>query len=118
MDRVRCPALPGGQMKPEKKFEDDVIKELQKRGWFAHHFDAVGVDGWPDILALRGNQQRLIELKAGSKIRKEQLALKQRLWSGYYIPVYLIENVKGLYALDGCLYSQISDVLKVVLDEG
>jgi hypothetical protein len=76
---------------PEKKFEQEIISELTRRGWFAHHFDANGVDGWPDILALKDGQYILIEVKCGSALRKEQTALHMVLSQSYAVDVFIFE---------------------------
>lgn len=46
----------------ESTFEKSVIKKLKADGYFAAHLG--GPDGWPDIIAMRGSQCNLFELKS------------------------------------------------------
>lgn len=62
-------------MPPEKRFESNLIQALRRRGCFAHHFDAIGCDGWPDILVLKDGKSCLIECKYHTmNLRDEQVA--------------------------------------------
>jgi Holliday junction resolvase len=71
-------------LSPEKRFENELCAELMRRGVFAHHFDANGVDGWPDILAMRDDRVALIECKYDTeKLRTEQVAMHTRLMVQY-----------------------------------
>ena len=71
-------------MNQEKQFEMSLVKELKKRGVFAHHFDAVGCDGWPDVLALKNNECLLIECKYHTlDLRDEQYAFHALLKAKY-----------------------------------
>jgi hypothetical protein len=85
---------------PEKKFENDLIRELKKLGVFAHHFDAVGCDGWPDLILLGEERTMLIECKYGTaELRKEQNAFwieleKKYHWSMVYA---VCKNRDGTY---------------------
>lgn len=67
-------------MTPEKKFENKLIKELNRQGIFAHHVDMVGCDGFPDIICLCKNRSLLIECKWGTDhVRATQAAFYQKL---------------------------------------
>lgn len=98
-------------MTPEKKFEGQIIEELNKRGWFAHHFDANGYDGWPDILALRGDEFRLIEVKAGTALRPSQTSLHATLRNLRDINVHVIERRKQAVILDDEVYAILHDAI-------
>lgn len=67
-------------MTPEKQFENDLVKTLVKKGVFAHHFDAIGCDGFPDVVALGGNSCVLVECKHETTSRRtEQIAFSLRM---------------------------------------
>jgi hypothetical protein len=67
-------------MTPEKKFERDLIADLQGRGCFAHHIDTIGCDGFPDLLVLKDDDCLLLELKyMTSALRTEQVAFRRFL---------------------------------------
>jgi Holliday junction resolvase len=86
-------------MKAERKLELELIKALNQAGWFAHHFDIIGTDGWPDILALKRNTYALIECKAGTKLRKEQIAFHIYLKENFEISIFLIEQIGEQYVV-------------------
>ena len=68
----------------EKKFEDALVKELERRMVFCHHFDAIGCDGWPDLLLLKNNRCLLVECKYNTlALRKDQEAFRVLLHSRY-----------------------------------
>jgi hypothetical protein len=86
-------------MKPERKLEAELVAAFKERGWFAHHFDVIGIDGWPDILALRGASYRLIECKTGTRMRKEQKAFHQGMADRFGVPIYIVEYDGKAYTL-------------------
>jgi len=102
-------------MAPEKRLEEEIITELHKRGWWAHHFDAVGVDGWPDILAIRGTEFRLIEVKAGTALRNTQRGLHAFFQQTYKIHVHVIERRKHAALHDGEVYGVLHDAVSEVI---
>jgi Holliday junction resolvase len=69
---------------PEKAFERNLIAALEKRGAFAHHFDAVGCDGWPDLVVLKDDRCALVECKYNTvTLRKDQAAFRILLADRY-----------------------------------
>jgi len=79
-------------MTPERKLERELIKAFEEKGWFAHHFDVVAMDGWPDILAIRGNKFVLIECKAGTNIRTTQQAFFEKMLLKYNVKVSIADS--------------------------
>ena len=78
-------------MKPERKLEQQLIKAFEEKGWFAHHFDVIAMDGWPDILAIHGDRFFLIECKAGTKIRTTQQAFFEKMLKRYDVKVIIAD---------------------------
>lgn len=104
-------------MKPEKKFEQEIIREFKANGWFAHHFDANGLDGWPDILAIRGTSARLVEVKAGTRLRKEQIAFHSTLSHSFNVSVSVLEKTSGgCVLLDGTPRFSLSSAVLEIID--
>jgi hypothetical protein len=99
---------------PEKRFESQIVAKLEARGWFAHHFDANGVDGWPDILAVSNDRFLLIEVKAGTKIRKAQKAFHALLEQTYGVNVHVLEQHADTVALDGDSYASLHEALEMI----
>jgi hypothetical protein len=108
---------------PEKKLEGELIEAFAKQNWFAHHFDVRGLDGWYDIIAIKGADLRLIECKAGSPIRQEQVAFATYMQETYNVIAYYVEKTpKGLFrcyegidnyiAKDGQGFNDIWSVVK------
>jgi Holliday junction resolvase len=92
-------------MTPEKMFEVALVKELKKSGIFAHHFDAVGCDGWPDIIALKNNECLLLECKYHTlKLRDDQAALHIALsLSNNFNRIFTVSRMDHYYMLvDSC----------------
>lgn len=99
----------------EKRFEARLIAGLRNRGWYAIHLDANGADGWPDILAIKGRQFRLVEVKDGTERHKTQTAFARMIQEVYQSHIYLIEKNPTGFSLDKVLYSSLIEVLDEVI---
>jgi len=99
--------------KNEKAFEDKLIAEFERRGAFAHHFDANGCDGWPDILVLRDNRAALVECKWKTmKVRKDQAALHLALVLQHdFTNIYVVSTMEDGY------YFHDEDVPRKTIEE-
>ena len=82
-------------MTAEHVFENQLINLLRNKGIFAHHFDANGVDGWPDILCLHRNTSMLIEVKYRTiKLRTDQTAFRIYMRSLFgYINIFTVAKM-------------------------
>lgn len=109
-------------MPAEKNLETRIIAAAALRGWFCRHFDAPGLDGWPDLLCLKGDQARLVEVKAGTALGKAQRAFHSYLKEMYETPVYVLERKGGVYIVSGgyqlkepVVCATISEALDIIL---
>jgi Holliday junction resolvase len=96
-------------MTPEKQFETNLIKQLRIAGAFAHHFDVVGCDGWPDILVLKNNECVLLECKYHTtELRDEQYAFHELLKAKYgFNRIYIVSKMsdENYCLIDSCFKS-------------
>ena len=62
----------------EKQFQEIVRRELKAAGWLAHHnwLSIHSSDGFPDIVAVRGDRILIAELKS----EKGKVSSKQEEW--------------------------------------
>jgi hypothetical protein len=114
-------------MTPEKQFETNLIKQLKLQGVFAHHFDAVGCDGWPDILALKNNECVLIECKYHTlELRDEQYAFHELLKARYgFNRIYIVSRMadERYILVDSCFkgneyeFSSVTKLAKAINKE-
>ncbi|HKN45783.1 MAG TPA: VRR-NUC domain-containing protein [Propionibacteriaceae bacterium] len=76
----------------EKQFQNEVFHILAWYGWMAYHIDEMRYNqaGVPDVLAWRGDQYLLLELKtARGRGRAKQAEWKQHAMT-YGVTVHLI----------------------------
>lgn len=70
--------------KPEKAWQKEVVDYAKERRWLVFHFPQMlgNPKGWPDLIAFRAGQFRLIELKKmGGVVSDTQKELHAKLTS-------------------------------------
>lgn len=105
---------------PEKRLEIALIAELAVVGWWAHHIDITGYDGWPDILAIKDGRAMLIECKVGTTaLRESQKSFHDYMGRSHGTYVHIVSKTDNNYVLshrqDGTMHSTVLNTLEEVV---
>ena len=94
-------------MTPEKKFENAIIAALKEKKIYARHFNTIGQDGWPDILAIKKNKVLLIECKYNTMALRSD----QKAFHSYLIREYGITNIVQVCDMEDHYIMRLHDSL-------
>lgn len=74
-------------MKTERQLQTRIANEFKNDGWMVEHLSPPSCAGWPDLIAIKDRQVRLVEIKDFDQINpgRKMSALFQRSQPPYYL---------------------------------
>ena len=87
--------------KLESAIQAAIRSELQGRGWLVVKCGAMSVNGWPDLVAIRGGRTVWIEVKRPGGVLSAIQMHRHNEMRKAGAEVYTVQGVAEVRALDG-----------------
>lgn len=87
--------------KLESAIQAAIRSELQGRGWLVTKCGAMSVNGWPDLVAIRGGRTVWIEVKRPGGVLSAIQMHRHNEMRKAGAEVYTVQGVAEVRALDG-----------------